>query len=61
MKVSVTFTMGLMSNHNPKMTQVTIEINGNLLFSQIWNGEVFKNLYNVTDVKNLLPQIKIFE
>ena len=61
MKVSVTFTMRLMSNHNPKMTQAPIEINGNLLFSQIGMVKVLKTLYNVTDVKSLLPQIKIFE
>ena len=48
----MTFTMRLMSNHTPKMTQVPIEINDNLLFSQIWHGESFKNLYNVTDIKN---------
>ena len=40
-KVSATFTMQLMSNHIPKMTQVPIEINGNLLFSQIQHGESF--------------------
>ena len=53
--------MWLMSNHTPKMTQVPIEINGNLLFLKFGMVKVFKNLYNVTDVKNLLPQIKIFE
>ena len=41
MKVSETFTMQLMSNHTPKMAQVPIEINGNLLFPQIWHGESF--------------------
>ena len=40
-KVSVTFTMWLMSNHTPKMTQVSIEISGNLHFFQIWHGETF--------------------
>ena len=40
-KVSVTFTMRLMSNHIPKMTQVPIEINGILPFPQIWHGESF--------------------
>ena len=61
MNVSATFTMRLMSNHSPKMTQVPIEINGNLLFLKFGIVKVFKNLYNVTDVKNLLPQIKKFE
>ena len=41
MKVSMTFTMRLMSNHTTKMTQVPIEINGNLHFSQVWHGETF--------------------
>ena len=41
MKVSATFTMQLMDKHIPKMTQVPIEINGNLHFSQIWHGETF--------------------
>ena len=31
----------LMSNHNPKLTKVPIEINSNLHFSQIWYGETF--------------------
>ena len=33
--------MQLMSNHTPKMTQVPIEINGSLHFSQIRYGETF--------------------
>ena len=41
MKVSATFTMWLMSNHTKKMTQVPIEINGNLHFSKIWHRETF--------------------
>ena len=28
-----------MSNHTTKMAQVYIKINGNLYFSQIWDGE----------------------
>ena len=41
MKVSAILSMQLMSNHTPKMTQVPIEINGNVLFSQIGHGESF--------------------
>ena len=62
MKVSATFTMQLMSNQTPKMTQVPIEINSNHQFTQIWHGEIFfTNLHNVIDVKHLLPHIKILE
>ena len=61
MKVSETFTSQLMSNHITRMTQVSIEINGNLHFSQNWHGENFKTLHNTIDVENLLPQMKIFE
>ena len=32
-----------MSNLTPKMNQTSIEINGNLHFSQIWDGESFWN------------------
>ena len=39
MKVSATVTSKLMSNHTTKMTQVSIEINSDLQFSQIWHGE----------------------
>ena len=38
LKVSATFTSQLMSNHTTKMTDVPIEINGNLYFSQISHG-----------------------
>ena len=51
--------MQLVSNHIPKMTQVPIEINGNLHFLKF--GMVKLCLHNVIDVKNLLPQIKLFE
>ena len=44
-----------MSNQTTKMTQVLIEINGNLHFS---HGEIFKSLHNNIDSNNLLPQIK---
>ena len=51
-----------MSNHTLKMTQVPIEINDNLYFSQIWYGETFLgSLNHVVRDKNLLPQIIIFE
>ena len=40
-KVSSTFTSQLMSNYTTKMTQVPFEINGNLHFSQNWNGETY--------------------
>ena len=49
--------MQLMSNHTSKMSQVPIEINGNLLFLKFGMVKVFKNLYNVTDVKNLLRHL----
>ena len=41
------------------MTKVPIEINGNLHFLKF--GMVKLCLHNVIDVKNLLPQIKLFE
>ena len=34
-----------MSNHTSH--QIPIEINGNLKFSQIWHGDIFKKKYNV--------------
>ena len=50
MKVLATFTSKLLSNHARKMAQVSIEINGNLYFSQIWNLENFETLYTALDV-----------
>ena len=50
MKVSVTFTSQLMSNQTTKVTQVSIEINGNLHFLKF--GMV--KLFNVVDVENLI-------
>ena len=35
------FTSRLLSNLTQKMNQTSIEINGNLDFSQIWDGETF--------------------
>ena len=61
MKVLATFTSWLLSNHTTKMTKVSIEINGNLQFSQISHGETFKNLHNIVDVDTLLTQINIIE
>ena len=40
-KVSVTFTMQLTSNHTLKMTKVPIEINGNLHFFSNLLGEIY--------------------
>ena len=51
-----------MSNDATKMTRVSIEINGNLHFPQILQGETFfLSLHNVVYVKTSLTQIKIFE
>ena len=51
----MTYTSWLMSNHTTKMTEVPIEIDGNVHFiSQFF-------LDNVIDVKNLLLEIKIFQ
>ena len=49
-----------MSNLTPKMNQTSIEINGNLHFSQIWDGESFETLQTVSNVKMNIFQIKIF-
>ena len=46
-----------MNNHTTKMTQVSIEINGHLHFSEIRHGKY----YTVVEVENLLPEIKILE
>ena len=54
-KVPATFTMRFVSNCTQKMTNFPIEINGNLDF------ETFSNWHNVTNVKNLLPQINLNE
>ena len=41
-----------MSNHTTKMSQIPIEINDNLYFSQIWHGEFFfETLHNDSYVK----------
>ena len=61
MNVSVTFSSQLLSSRATQMTQVPIEINNNLQFSQIWCGETFKSLHNVVVGDILLPQIKILE
>ena len=51
-----------MSNHTTKMTQVSIEINGNLYFSQIWRGKTSEECtYGVdkklrTSDKNILSK-----
>ena len=42
------------------MNQTSIEINGNLHFSQIWNGEIFWNFTNYLKYENAYFQIKIF-
>ena len=52
----MTFTMGLMSNHTTKMKSMVISI-----FLKFCMVKLFKILHDVIDVKNLLPQIKIFE
>ena len=49
-----------MSNLTPKMNQTSIEINGNLHFSQIWDGESFENLQTISNVKRKFFQMKIF-
>ena len=41
-----------MSNLTPKMNQTSIEINGNLHFSQIWDGESFWNFTNCLKYEN---------
>ena len=41
-----------MSNLTPKMNQTSIEINGNLHFSQIWDGESFWNFINCLKCEN---------
>ena len=41
---SAIFTSQFMSNHITKMTEFSIEINGNLHFSQIWRGEQRKEV-----------------
>ena len=42
-EVITTFTSQLMSNQTTKMGQISIEINGNIYFSQFWHGENFLN------------------
>ena len=49
----MTFSSQLLSSRTTQMTQVPIEINNNLQFSQIWHGETFKSLHNVVDVDTL--------
>ena len=44
-----------MSNLSTKMTQVSIEIDGNLHFLKFGMEKLFKSLHNVVDVENLLP------
>ena len=39
MKASATFTNKLISNYTTKMAHVSIKINDNFHFSQIWDGE----------------------
>ena len=46
------FTSRLLSNLTPKMNQTSIEINGNLHFSQIWDGETFWNFTNYLKYEN---------
>ena len=41
-----------MSNLTPKLNQTSIEINGNLHFSQIWDGESFWNFTNCLKCEN---------
>ena len=48
-----------MSNLVPKMNQTSIEINGNLHFSQIWDGESSETFYTVSNVKMNIFQIKL--
>ena len=42
------------------MNQTSIEINGNLHFSQIWDGEIFETLHAFSKVKMNIFQMKIF-
>ena len=49
-----------MSNSSTKMNQASIEINGKLNFSQSWDGEIFKTLQTVSNVKMNIFQMKIF-
>ena len=41
-----------MSNLTSKMNQTSIEINGNLYFYQIWDGESFWNFTNYLKCEN---------
>ena len=41
-----------MSSLTPKMNQTSIEINGNLHFSQIWDSESFWNVTNCLKCEN---------
>ena len=50
-----------MSNLTTKMIQISIEINGSLIFLKFGMVKLFESLHNDVDVENLLPQIKIFE
>ena len=43
------------------MNQSSIEINGNLHFSQIWDGEIFETSHTVSNVKRNIFQMKIFD
>ena len=52
MKVSATFTSQLMSSHSAKITQVSIEINGNLYSSQICHSENSESFHSVVDITN---------
>ena len=45
-------TSWLMSNLTQKMNQTSIEINGNLHFSQIWDGKSFWNFTNCLKYEN---------
>ena len=42
------------------MNQTSIEINGNLNFSQIWDGQIFETLQIVSNMKINIFQMKIF-
>ena len=56
MNVSATFTSQLMSSHTTRMTQVSIEIVGNLHFPKFGMLKP-----NIAAVENLLSQIKVYE
>ena len=51
-----------MSNLTTKMTQSSIEINGKLHFSQIWDGQTYLNLTHCLKYEDeYFFQMKIFE